>query len=409
MPLTTPADLTTKSPAGGLRPVEEPFRIAALDVIRGFALLGVFAENIQRYVAQPSDPVNLLAARFVRYALQGNFYPVYSFLFGVGITLQLQASWARDRRPVWLHLRRMGALLLVGLGFFIFLDPNLVLINYALLGIGLVSLRRLAPRSVLAVGLAILALAAIYPFLETPLLGLRGSDRATQVATTLGAETARISADIEAGSYRDVVADAIGFLAWHWRVPSFYRWWGHILAMLVLGMWACRQGIFTHTSEHLRFLRRCVWVTLPVAIASSLLGNLSERPVVPALGMPWSHNLRIAILTLGSSAAAFLFVAALTLMVRRERWARVLHVLTYPGRLSLTNFVAQSVVMTGAFYGFGLHLNGKIDVVESLLAVAIVYAAQTWLSALWLRRFRIGPLEWLWRVLAYGTRLPIRI
>ena len=392
--------------AQALGPVEDGLRIRSVDVIRGVALLGVFVENIQRYTAPLGGRMDLLAARFVHYAVEGNSYPIYSFLFGLGVAIQFERAEAPGRGTVRLHLRRMGALLVMGLAFFLFLDPNLVLINYALLGVLLAPFRRMAPRSILIAGLTVLALAVILPPLESPLLALMGPGGAAGANTALVEERARLSVHMATGSYSDFVTDNLKYLGLHWRLPSFYWWWAHILAMFLLGMWAHRDGMFTRTEEHLQVLRRCARVTAVLAVLGIFVANLSAKLSSPLLGMPWARDVRVAVHTLGSSSAAIFIIAALTLLMRRARPARVLHPLTYAGRLSLTGFVLQSVVMTPLFYGFGL--DGKMGVAVSLLLVAGVFAVQVWLSAMWLRRFSQGPLEWVWRSAVYGVRLPMR-
>ena len=72
------------------------------------------------------------------------------------------------------------------------------------------------------------------------------------------------------------------------------------------------------------------------------------------------------------------------------------------GRMAFTNYIAQSVILSCIFYGFGLALFGRLSVAQSIAVAIVIYAAQAAFSAWWLRRFRFGPIEWLWRSLMYG-------
>jgi uncharacterized protein len=76
--------------------------------------------------------------------------------------------------------------------------------------------------------------------------------------------------------------------------------------------------------------------------------------------------------------------------------------------MALTNYLLQSIVLGFVFYGYGFGLFGRIGSAAAACIGLVLYAAQLQLSRLWLRRFRFGPFEWLWRSLAYGQRQPIR-
>ena len=75
--------------------------------------------------------------------------------------------------------------------------------------------------------------------------------------------------------------------------------------------------------------------------------------------------------------------------------------------MAFTNYVAQSVIFGWIFYGYGLGLFGRLGITQALAIGITVYAGQVLFSAWWLRRYRFGPIEWLWRTLMYGVRQPM--
>jgi uncharacterized protein len=78
------------------------------------------------------------------------------------------------------------------------------------------------------------------------------------------------------------------------------------------------------------------------------------------------------------------------------------------GRMALSNYLMHSVVFTTVSYGYGFGLYGEISYLEGLGLTVLMFALQVPLSAWWLRRFRFGPLEWLWRSLSYRRMQPMR-
>ena len=112
--------------------------------------------------------------------------------------------------------------------------------------------------------------------------------------------------------------------------------------------------------------------------------------------------------TVGYPALCAAYVAALSLMYCRPMLRRCMAIFVQPGRMSLTNYVAQSIVGVGIFYGYGLGLWGRIGPAWSIPIIAAVFGGQALLSSWCLKRFRYGPLEWVWRCVTYGQWLPSR-
>jgi uncharacterized protein len=123
---------------------------------------------------------------------------------------------------------------------------------------------------------------------------------------------------------------------------------------------------------------------------------------------PWVLAAQLPIYA-GHVAMAAFYLAAIVLLSQRPAWQRRLSHLGPVGRMALTNYLTHSLIYLLLFYGFGLGLLGRVGATLCLVLSVAIFAAQILFSSWWLRRFRFGPAEWLWRSLTYGSRQPMRI
>jgi uncharacterized protein len=116
-----------------------------------------------------------------------------------------------------------------------------------------------------------------------------------------------------------------------------------------------------------------------------------------------------AVTELSVLAVTASYVAAGVLLVQRPAWRRALGIVAPVGRMPLTVYLSQTVIASAVFYGWGLGLSGRIGAAASFGVACAIFSAQVVACHLWLRRYRFGPVEWLWRTLAYGKRQPMRV
>ena len=112
---------------------------------------------------------------------------------------------------------------------------------------------------------------------------------------------------------------------------------------------------------------------------------------------------------MGSLGVSLGYIALVMLVAKSGRWPQVIRPLAAVGRTALSNYLFQTIAATFIFYGHGLGLFGQVERTGQLLIVFAIWAVQLTLSTLWLRRFRFGPAEWLWRSLTYGRWQPLRV
>ncbi len=181
-----------------------------------------------------------------------------------------------------------------------------------------------------------------------------------------------------------------------------------IAAMFLLGLWLGRRGILQRPEVHVRLLRGVTWIGLPVGLGLNIgyaLGTEVTNPAVPSFAGMLTYGGQ----WLGAPLLGFGYAASLVLLMRDERWRRRLGPLGAVGRMALTNYLLQTLICTTIFYSYGLALFNRVGPALTVPLALAIYAAQIAVSVWWLRRFRFGPMEWLWRTLTYGKLQPMRL
>ncbi len=405
-------------------PTDPGRRIHTIDVLRGFALLGILLVNMELF-SHPVQTVVLpveyfawadrAAAWLVRFVAEGKFYSLFSLLFGLGFALQMARADEKRVRFLPIYARRLILLLAIGLIHAYLVWVGDILTLYALLGFLLVLFRKSRPRKLLFWAVLFMLLPALFLAFSDAMIALGSAQPGVGEQIQQGFQEQRQGylADIEGayavygqGDFAQITAQRahdMGFMAYSspFLGPS-------VFAMFLLGLWFARKGVFQNVEEHLPFMRRLLVGGLMVgvvgnAIYASLLGPDSPR-FIP--------NPTVSLATLGQAVGApalcLFYVSALTLLNRQPVWQRYLAPLAGAGRMALTNYLGQSVICTLIFYGYGLGLFGQVGKAAGLLLAIAIFALQVWFSGWWLSRFRYGPMEWLWRSLTYLRWQPLR-
>jgi uncharacterized protein len=383
------------------QPVTPAERYRALDALRGLALLGVLLVNLhsdfqvslaEHILTFHTDPgwANRAADVAVVALLEFKAFALFSLLFGVGMAVFADRAAARGAGAVRFLARRLLILLALGLCHLLLVWNGDILTLYAVCGFLLLPLLRLPTIALAVLG----AVAVVLPFVISWDFAWPGDDTLRQLAT----EANRVYTE---GRFGDI-------LAFHWwetqrltlplLVAALPRTWG----LMALGAAAWRAGVFRNPTGYARWL----WA---VALVGGVGGGTATALWVYATstGQPagdWS-----VFLDAGSVPLALAYAAGLLLVLRSARAARLAEPLAAIGQMALTNYLMQSVVLSLLFYGYGLGLYGRLGSAAGVGIGLLLYAAQVALSRAWLRRYRFGPVEWLWRSLTYGSRQPLRL
>nr|WP_307774151.1 DUF418 domain-containing protein [Luteimonas salinisoli] len=333
--------------------------------------------------------------------VDGTAITLFSVLFGVGFAMQMQRAAGQPGR-VRRYVRRLLVLLAIGLVHAWLLWWGDILRYYAILGLALLPFARVAPRLLAAAGVVVvvalpLALQPVVPQLLPPQIG--SAESAAQSLAAFGSE--RWSEMLEGNFARDLrMRVAV------WILPAY------VFGRLLIGVALGGSGVLQDPANHLRFWKRCCLATLPVAVAIAALLFLHDHRDL-ATAIPWLREEpgRLALRMLRNLAPlnlALFYLSAFVLAFQRPAWRTGLAWLAPVGRMALTNYLAQTAVAIALFYGVGLGLGPRFGMAGVCIAALVVFPLQAVASAWWLRWFRFGPLEWLWRTLTYGRMQPMR-
>lgn len=402
-------------------PIGAHERIRAMDVIRGFALLGILLMNIEGLVGPTNialtglDPALSGLDRWVDASLyilvQGKFYTLFSLLFGMGFAVMMNRAHGTDRSFVSVYLRRTLALLVIGLMHATLVWSGDILTSYALMALLLLALFRTTATSRLPWwGIALY----LVPSLAMLGLGLLGSlmqlvpGAATEFDKALAESANQWVAQVEAqrqaygsGRYLDATWQRGKDLVSMMGYLTLVGW--QVLGLFVLGGWFVRSGAIARPQTFPRLFASLRWLGLPIGLGLMLV-SYSVMPTADAGRLDFTSGAAAALNMVGSLLMSLGYLAWLVRGLQSPLWARALAVLAPAGRMALTNYLLQSLICTWIFYGYGLGYFEDLPRSWQVPFVLAFFAAQLWLSRWWMARFHFGPVEWLWRAVSYGKR-----
>ncbi len=416
-----------------LPPSEE--RLSALDLVRGVAILGILPANLA-YFCGPVEtmggrpwamsPADRVAGACILLLINAKFITLLSILFGVGLGLQYDRAAARgDRRFPWYYLWRQFLLVLLGLTHALLIWDGDILTGYGITGmlaLGLVLLGWVGVRLGVIAGLVWFygVFLAILVFVALTGGGLGGGATPTELpAVGPGEPPAPVlsgtgpwqqrfadafTAENQLRLYRNgtflqlVEHRALSFGVLLVFLAFLFGW--YILACFLLGVELLRRGLF-HDPQRRRTLTR--WF-LGLGLGLGLPGHVVAALLYlgrPDAALPQLLN------EIGALPQALLYLGLLLAWDGSGWLGRLQAALRAVGRMALTNYLMQSVLCTLFFNGYGLGMYGRLGLAEALPVMAGVWLLELAWSPLWLRCFRMGPVEWLWRSLAGRRRQAI--
>ena len=427
----------TKAPSATLQPVGED-RSETLDVIRGVAVLGIFAMNIATFAMPfaaysnptlmfPYEGLNRITYWVVHSLFEVKMMSIFSMLFGAGAVLYSEKAATRfdARRVRSLWLRRMGWLWLLGMIHAYLIWEGDILVSYALTGLLVVWwLRRLPVWALFGASAGFLLIS-----LFLSLVG--GLNTFASLHPDIAQETLRIPAEAVTQMKQQAdlswiapspeslaeQTDALrgGWLeVFHHRVETawviqtfafgFFIFWRGA-SMMLLGMALYKLGALTGRWTQRSYACLAVGgylLGLPLVVGG-IAYNTAQH-----FDPGWHQLVGMQFNLIGSVGVALGHVGLIGLVVRAGVLGAVRRRLAAVGRMALSCYLSESVLAGLIFYGYGLGFAGRLDRFEQQLVVLGVWALLLIAAPLWLARFRFGPAEWLWRSLTYWRPQPMR-
>jgi len=405
-----------------ISPISLPERIEILDVLRGLAVCGILVGNMQWFsgygmmppaIARQSPFADQVTHFLVHFFVEGKFYSIFSFLFGFGFALQIARAEERRDSRASLFKRRLFWLLVIGLLHAYLLWSGDILSIYAVMGFVLILFRRKTNGALLKWAFVLLAIPILtYILLYILFVAFVPPDAVAKLDAAqinFWNETVRkvpqsSYLQIITGYNLNMIAGRYASVILEMRLPK-------ILAMFLLGFYAYRRKVFQNLSSHQPFIRR----VLVYGLILGLVGNVTFAAFAGAEAVfPPSPAGIVGVITyaFGVPALALALVALVATLWQRapsSHGRRLLASLAPVGRMALTNYLMQTVICVLIFYGYGFGQFGKFGATTATLIALAIFVFQILMSALWLKYFSYGPMEWIWRQLTYRRRLSLRI
>ena len=394
----------------------KPARIVQIDALRGFALAGVALVHVtEQYVGGPTpdgfmEGVNSLpdeiAMGLISFFIRGKFFALFSILFGLSFSIQMDSAAQKGTDFSLRFLWRALLLLVIGYAHHLFYRGDILTI-YAVLAPFLIPFHRLPKAWVLGVaGICILSLPRFITFFvhcSGPFFGLPEGFQ-----TPL--ETAYFEA-ISTGTIQEVFTQNGEYgmkTKMNFQLMVFGRFY-YTFGYFLIGLWLGQIKLFHNTVEKLKTVKKTMfWMIggfVVTGAATGLIFSMAPQPV------DFSHILHV----IGINTADWInlcmtgvILCAFILLYHLPKWKNRLAFFAPYGRMALTNYVLQSIIGTYIFFGWGLGLIGQVRNLYLVLIAFVLIVLQTYFSKYWLKHYKYGPLEWLWRSATYLKWQPFR-
>ncbi|ASS74671.1 hypothetical protein CIG75_06595 [Tumebacillus algifaecis] len=400
-----------------INPIQPEQRTLELDVIRGFAIFGILIVNMQffssAYVYLLRNRITLwpdegdkLAKLLIDLFAAGKFYTMFSFLFGIGMMIFLERARQKGKRGLRLFLRRVTILLFFGILHAFFIWSGDILFEYAVLAFLLVLFERARPWFVLLSSCFFLLLRPVLTYFDAyqkitiPLY--KASGLGTQLFDPSGL-LEQANYVFSSGSYGEQIVQRLTDFVYQYG--TFWALFPIVFAMFLLGVYVAKKRIFHDVASNMRLIRS-VWI-------GSLIVALLSYSIKAELYTTNLHSFRYLygqwIISLFDPALCLFYVTSLLQLLQIQSVRVKLAPLAAVGRMAISNYLASSLICTTIFYSYGFGLFNKVGPAKGLLLACLIYPLLMVGSIVWLRYFRYGPVEWLWRSLTYGELQPMRL
>lgn len=383
-------------------------RIHSLDLLRGFAVLGILIMNITSFsqisMAYMNPTIGAGLEGYNQYFQAFNFIfadtrfmSIFSILFGAGVVLFTQRIEEKGKRVAALHFKRMFWLLIFGLIHAYFIWVGDILVAYAICGSLVFFFRKKSIQTLFIMAFILFLIPISLNFITY--FGMP-ADELENTFAFFHPSAEEISYQTQAmrGSYHEQmslrVKEAVGLQTVVFMIEMFWR----ASAMMLLGMILYRKGILS-AEKSIGYYKKLMWVGFVPGLILSGIG-LNE-----VYASNWNAGY---VMNIGANfkfvSGLFMALGYIGLVIwcyKKEIFKRFQIRLRATGRMAFTNYIGMSVICTLIFNGHGLGLFGRFDRLQQFLVVISVWILILIISPLVLKNYRFGPLEWLWRKLTY--------
>lgn len=377
----------------------ESERVASIDILRGIAILGIFLVNMPSFFSPflylnpatywqtTSDKV---LNSMVDILAQASFYPLFAFLFGYGAILLAERLRIKEMSFPLVFLRRLFILLVFGTIHAFLVWHGDILITYAVTGLVFMLFYKCKGKTLIITGLVSYLL--FWGLITSSSLLLSQEDFESVIYDQEAVKTSiQVYSD---GSFTDIMSQRFE----DWNKASgpagMFVLLFTIAPLMLMGAGFAKQKWLLNVKKHKKLL-------IGLMLFSFIVGMfLKLKPYFQEL----SYTNMLLQDQFGGPLLALFYITSIVLLLQNKRAYQILKPFSYVGRLSISNYLVQSIVCTTIFYSYGLGLYGKVSFTTGFIAVFIIYSIQVIVSRWWMKKYMYGPVEYLWRWGTYGQR-----
>ncbi len=391
-------------------PIDQKNRIVIIDIIRGFALFGVLIANLAGFInfALPekqialltSTPADKITDHFVSFFIDGKFITIFSMLFGYGFGVLIERVSMRVKHPNLFFVRRMIILLLFAFLHIAFWWGEILNV-YAMAGMCMLFFKNTKTKNLLWWGLFLF-------FIITPVIqGLKifllppPGEKVDLILTNY-------VTNIRSGNLLNIIKS-------NYAVTSYFfieRWSqlrdiAEALGKFLIGYYIFKSGFLQQLSLYIGLFKKVFRVALIIAVL-----YFAKKIIVEIIGSSFDSKIFTLIdyelSNIGILSLSLVYCTTLIFIFHKKQGLKIFKGFASVGMMSLTNYLLQTLFYCFFFYGFGLNMMGKMHMQWVLPLSIILFIVQILFSRFWMKRFRFGPAEWIWRMLSYRKYMPIK-
>ncbi|MBI1342025.1 MAG: DUF418 domain-containing protein [Terrimonas sp.] len=409
-----------------LAPVQNKEREIFMDVLRGFAILGIFIANLGSGFSFYNESAGLTGPFLVpvydhkmnflhHMFIEGKFYSIFSLLFGWGVALQIKRAAALNVNAVPLLKRRLFFMLLLGFLHLLIWTGDIVFF-YAILGFFLLLFRKLSSKTLLITGIMLILspillywLKMIWPVMNYPAefllkLGIKADD------ALIGLKSEEEFLNLmRHGNWWDELKINITGIFFRYQYLFFVSRVPKVLGMFLIGFVVGRTQFYQQVLQHKVWLFRIILFGILVGLpANYFLARYMTLYNHDYFQLKTKGLYQTIAYALGVVPLAMAYVGILALLFQQAACNKILGWLAPVGKMAFSNYILQSLIGNFVFLGAGLGYMEKVGPVYYTLFGIAVFILQVIMSRLWLRYFNFGPIEWIWRSATYKQWQPFR-
>lgn len=401
-----------------ITPTTSSERIISLDILRGFAILGILIMNIQSmsmigsaylnpYSYGDFTGINKIVWIVSHIFADSKFITIFSILFGAGIVLFTERLKEKGVSSIKLHYRRTFWLLVIGLLHAYLLWYGDILVSYALCALWVVLFRNKKPKTLFIWAFIFIFISFLINFLTGLSIPYMPEEAKQDLMQSWMPVADEISKEISiyTGSFSDQLGYRIQTALWFQTFLFFFSVGWKLTGLMLIGIGLYKSGVLNAEKSNKFYIKLTLFGLIfgYLLVGFGLYKNLTHH-----FSLEYSFFIGSQFNSWGSLFVALGYIGVVMLLIKSFKKGWLAKSLQAVGQTALSNYIIQTILGTLIFYGHGLGLFGQVERWQQILIVIGVWTLQLIISPLWIKYFKFGPFEWLWRSLTYWKIQPIK-